>query len=170
LAAAQGLQGLQAAAAQGLQGLHFAAAQGLHGLQAAAQGLHLAAAQGLGFAPAQGLGLAAAQGLIFFFGAQSAKAGLALGPATRIAPPATTPAKTISGIIVVDSNILFLDCMFSFPPERGRLRPQIPGTGAAPCKTRLRLRSPNLAVRTPRCGIKATHFVVIRREDRARPS
>ncbi len=97
------------AAAQGLQGLHFAAAQGLHGLQAAAQGLHVAAAQGLDFA--------AAQGLTFFFGAHCAKAGLELGPATRIAPPATTPAKTISGTIVVDSNILFLDCMFSFPPE-----------------------------------------------------
>jgi hypothetical protein len=105
------------AAAQGLHGLHFAAAQGLHGLQAAAQGLHLAAAQGLGFAPAQGLDFAAAQGLTFFFGAHCAKAGLELGPATRIAPPTTTPAKTISGTIVVDSNILFLDCMFSFPPE-----------------------------------------------------
>ncbi|MCH8187723.1 MAG: hypothetical protein IIB66_03300 [Proteobacteria bacterium] len=60
---------------------------------------------------------AAAQGLTFFFGAHCAKAGLALGPATRIAPPTTTPAKTISGTIVVDSNILFLDCMVSFPPE-----------------------------------------------------
>ena len=115
------MHGLHFAAAQGLQGLHglhFAAAQGLHGLQAAAQGLHLAAAQGLGFAPAQGLDFVAAQGLTFFFGAHCAKAGLELGPATRIAPPTTTPAKTISGTIVVDSNILFLDCMFSFPPER----------------------------------------------------
>ena len=89
--------------------MHLAAAQGLHGLQAAAQGLHVAAAQGLVFA--------AAQGLTFFFGAHCAKAGLALGPATRIAPPTITPAKTISGTIVVDSNILFLDCMVSFPPE-----------------------------------------------------
>ena len=104
------------AAAQGLQGLHLAAAQGLHGLQAAAQGL----------------GFAAAQGLIFFFGAHCAKAGLALGPATRIAPPTTTPAKTISGTIVVDSNILFLGCMFSFPPER---RP------ASPTKSRNRCRA-----------------------------
>ncbi len=125
LAAAQGLHGLHLAAAQGLHGLHLAAAQGLHGLQAAAQGLHLAATQGLGFATAQGLqaaaqglGFAAAQGLTFFFAAHCAKAGLALGPAIRIAPPATTPAKTISGTIVVDSNILFLGCMFSFPPER----------------------------------------------------
>ena len=122
------MHGLHFAAPQGLHGLHglhFAAAQGLQGLQAAAQGLHLAAAQGLqaaaqglAFAPAQGLAFAAAQGLTFFFGAHCAKAGLELGPATRIAPPATTPAKTISGTIVVDSNILFLDCMFSFPPER----------------------------------------------------
>ena len=129
------MHGLHFAAAQGLQGLHglhFAAAQGLQGLQAAAQGLHLAAAQGLqaaaqglAFAPAQGLDFAAAQGLTFFFGAHCAKAGLELGPATRIAPPATTPAKTISGTIVVDSNILFLDCMFSFPPER---RPASPTT------------------------------------------
>jgi hypothetical protein len=129
----QGLQGLQVAAAQGLHGLHVAAAQGLHGLQAAAQGLQVAAAQGLGFAAAQGLGLAPAQGLIFFFGAHCAKAGLALGPATRIAPPATTPAKTISGTMVVDSNILFLDCMFSFPPER---RP------ASPTKSRNWRRAP----------------------------
>ncbi len=133
LAAAQGLQGLHFAAAQGLhglqaaaQGLHVAAAQGLqaaaahglHGVQAAAEGLHLAAAQGLHVAAAQGLDFAAAQGLTFFFGAHCARAGLELGPATRIAPPTTTPANTISGTIVVDSNILFLDCMFSFPPER----------------------------------------------------
>ena len=122
-AAAQGLHGLQAAAAQGLHGLHFAAAQGLHGLQAAAQGLHLAAAQGLGFAPAQGLAFVAAQGLTFFFGAHCANAGLELGPETSIAPPMTTPAKTISGTIVVDSNIVFLDCMFSFPPEPRRASP-----------------------------------------------
>ena len=145
MAAAQGLQGLHFAAAQGLhglqaaaQGLHLAAAQGLQaaaqGLQAAAQGLHLAAAQGLGFAPAQGLGFAAAQGLVFFFGAQSAKAGLALGPATRIAPPTTTPAKTISGTIVVDSNILFLDCMFSFPPERAGFAHEIPELAPRPVK------------------------------------
>jgi len=123
-AAAQGLQGLHLAAAQGLQGLHLAAAQGLHGLQAAAQGL--------GFAAAQGLDFAAAQGLTFFFGAHCAKAGLTLGPATRIAPPTTTPAKTTSGTIVVDSNILFLDCMFSFPPDR---RPASPtkSRNVAPC-------------------------------------
>ncbi len=151
------------AAAQGLHGLHFAAAQGLHGLQAAAQGLQVAAAQGLGLAAAQGLGLAPAQGLIFFFGAHCAKAGLALGPATRIAPPATTPAKTISGTMVVDSNILFLDSMFSFPPERRPASPTNPGTGAAPYKTRMHEWSPNLAVRTPVCGIKATHFIVIYR-------
>ncbi|MHA1154084.1 MAG: hypothetical protein ACTSQ7_15765 [Alphaproteobacteria bacterium] len=121
----------------------------------------MAAAQGLGFAPAQGLGFAAAQGLIFFFGAHCARAGLALGPATRIAPPARTPAKTTSGTIVVDSNILFLDCMFSFPPERRPASPMNPGTGAAPCKTQLRKWNPNLAVRPPVCGIKATHFIVI---------
>jgi hypothetical protein len=83
--------------------------------------LHPAASKGLGFAPAQGLGFTAAQGLAFFFGAHCARAGLAPGPATRIAPPATTPAKTISGTMVVDSNIFFLDCMFSFPPDRSRL-------------------------------------------------
>jgi hypothetical protein len=118
-----GLHGLHFAAAQGLHGLHLAAAQGLQGLQAAAQGLHVDAAQGFGFAPAQGLGFAAAQGLTFFFGAHCAWAGLAPGAATRIAPPIATPAKTTNGTTVVDSNILFLDCMFSFPPER---RPESP--------------------------------------------
>jgi hypothetical protein len=121
--AAQGLHGLHLAAAQGLHGLHFAAAQGLQGLQAAAQGLHVDAAQGFGFAPTQGLGFAAAQGLIFFFGAHCARAGLAPGAATRIAPPIATPAKTTNGTTVVDSNILFLDCIFSFPPERRPVSP-----------------------------------------------
>jgi len=115
------LQGLHFAAAQGLHGLHFAAAQGLHGLQAAAaqglQGLHFAAAQGLQAAAKRGLGFAAAQGFTFVFGALAARAGLALVPATRIAPPTATPAKTISGTTVVDSNINFLDCMVSFPPK-----------------------------------------------------
>jgi hypothetical protein len=134
----QGLHGLQAAAAQGLQaaaqGLHFAAAQGLQaaataqGLQAAAQGLHFAAAQGLGFA--------AAQGLTIFLAAHCASAGLALGPAIRIAPPATAPAKMISGNIVVDSSIFFLDSMFSVPPKQ---RP------ASPTKLRNRCRAPQIS-------------------------
>jgi len=113
---------LHFAAAQGLHGLHFAAAQGLHGLQAAAaqglHGLHFAAAQGLQAAAMRGLGFAAAQGFTFVFGALVARAGLALVPATRTAPPTATPAKTISGTTVVDSNIIFLDCMVSFPPKR----------------------------------------------------
>jgi len=110
-AAAQGLQGLQAAAAQGLHGLQAAAAQRLHGL-------HFAAAQGLQAAAKRGLGFAAAQGFTLVFGALIARAGLALVPATRIAPPTANPAKTISGTTVVDSNTIFLDCMVSFPPKR----------------------------------------------------
>jgi len=98
--------------------LHFAAAQGLQGLHfAAAQGLHFAAAQGLQAAAKRGLGFAAAQGFTFVLGALVARAGLALIPVTRIAPPTATPAKTISGTTVVDSNINFLDCMVSFPPK-----------------------------------------------------
>jgi hypothetical protein len=162
-------QGLQAAAAQGLHGLHLAAAQGLHGLQAAAQGLHLAAAQGL-HAAAQGLTFTAAQGLTFFFGAHCAMAGLGLGTATRIALPVAKPAKTISGTTVVDSSILFLDCMFSFPPERGPASPTNSRYWRRAHKTRLRCWNPNLAAKAPGCGIKATHFIVMNRGDRARIS
>ncbi len=61
-------------------------------------------------------------------------AGLGLGTATRIALPVAKPAKTISGTTVVDSSILFLDCMFSFPPERGPASPKKSDTGAAPTK------------------------------------
>ena len=121
------------AAAQGLQGLHGLQAAAAQGLQAAAQGLHFAAAQGLHFAAAQGLGFAAAQGLTTVFAAHCAKAGLAIGPAIRIAPPATAPAKMISGNIVVDSSIFFLDCIFSVPPKQ---RP------ASPTKLRNRCRAP----------------------------
>jgi hypothetical protein len=141
-AAAQGLHGLQAAAAQGLHGLHFAAAQGLHGLQAAAaqglHGLHFAAAQGLQAAAKRGLGFAAAQGFTFVFGALVARAGLALVPATRIAPPTANPAKTISGTTVVDSNIIFLDCMVSFPPKRRPALLTKPRNWRRACKARLR--------------------------------
>jgi hypothetical protein len=139
-AAAQGLHGLQAAAAQGLHGLHFAAAQGLHA--AAAQGLHglhLAAAQGLQAAANRGLGFAAAQGFAFVFGALVARAGLALVPATRIAPPTANPAKTISGTTVVDSNIIFLDCMVSFPPKRRPALLTKPRNWRRARKARLRL-------------------------------
>jgi hypothetical protein len=111
---------LQAAAAQGLQA-------------AAAQGLQAAAMLGLHFAAAQGFGFAAAQGLTIFFAAHCAIAGLAIGPAIRIAPPATAPANMISGNIVVESSIFFLDCIFSVPPKQ---RP------ASPTKLRNRCRAP----------------------------
>ena len=124
----QGLHGLQAEAAQGLQGLHFAAAQGLHfaaahglhfaaaqGLHfAAAQGLHFAAAQGLHFAAAQGLGLAAAQGL-HFAAAHCAMAGAILTPSVKSAPPAATPAKTISGMKVLERSARFLELIVCLP-------------------------------------------------------
>jgi hypothetical protein len=134
LAAAQGLHGLHFAAAQGLHGLHFAAAQGLQGLH----GLHFAAAQGLQAAATRRLGFAAAQGFTFVFGALVARAGLALVPVTRTAPPTATPAKTISGTTVVDSNIIFLDCMVSFPPKRWPASLTNPRTWRRACQSRLR--------------------------------
>ena len=80
------------------------------------------------------LGFAAAQGFTFVFGALVAWAGLALVPATKIAPPTATPAKTISGTTVVDSNIIFLDCMVSYPPKRWPASLTNPEIGAAPIK------------------------------------
>jgi len=107
----------------GLQGLQPAAAQGLQGLQpAGAQGLHLAAAQGLHFAAAQGLLLAAAQGLhgLGFLTAQGLHAARAGGARTCVpttASPAATPARTTSGIIVVERSLLLLDCIGCLPMD-----------------------------------------------------
>jgi hypothetical protein len=103
-----------AAAAQGLHGLQgFTPAQGLHGLQ--------------GFTPAQGLhGLQAAQALAMTTGS------------VRTAPPATTPARTTTGIIVVDSSSIRVDFIASSPrrlvsghrPAAGFLQPQFSFTTA----------------------------------------
>jgi hypothetical protein len=142
-AAAQGLQGLHAAAvcnrgtahfrlpapppaAQGLQGLQ-AAAQGLHGLQAAAQGLH-----GLQAAAAQGLhglqGFAAAQGL---HGLQAAYAGAPVNWPVTTMPPAATPAKTMSGITVVDRSFVLLHRIGPLPVSLAseRVEPSLAITG-----------------------------------------
>jgi len=99
-------------AAQGLHGLHgLLAAHGLQGLHGffAAQGL-----QGLAFFAAHGL-----HGLTFF-AAHCAAAGAILTIAVAVTPTMATPATTISGIIVVDKRVLFLDSIFSLP-DRGPL-------------------------------------------------